>query len=146
MARDVIENVPDYLQDFEDVSGICKALEAVIDAFYVSVYYYLRSLWFSNAGRDRWENIIKRSSYMGYTEDIAQVFLKKQTLVTMDKMTEYLNVWLKEGRFKWVYDKDTGVFKITTTLSESHVNSVWKMIRKMIPMNMALTVEYADEL
>ena len=105
MARNIIENIPPYLQEFEDIKAILAALNGVSASVLGEGNHMTNNLWFDNVVSERWGNLIKSTIYMDTLKKIAPNLITKRRVVTINELSDYLRVWLKEGKFVLEYDR-----------------------------------------
>ena len=146
MEHDTIENLPDYLRDFEELKAICRRVDSGVSGLNNSVTAMLKKAWLSVPGCKRWEKLIERVAAGAEKEDIGVAMCFYQPVTTLEDLKGYIEAYMKPGKVSVEYDYDGMMVRVKSTNDNLVKENGYRIIRKIVPMNFDLIMEYVEEL
>lgn len=144
----MINGIPDYLEDFEEIQKISKAVNRTIWSLQSKSRWLTRERWVHDSiGRyERWTNLLEKDSKYIDADKVLPIVLFPCDVVTINEIQFYLGAWISADKFNAEYDSENCAVKIKLLSGVGISAKKEKWIRNFIPMNMALVFETVDQL
>lgn len=145
MVHDMLNYLPDYLTGFEEVEKLLFAIAANMRIFDTHMSSMERGLKM-DIYSDRWEKLIHIRSSVSYKYKRYKILHMIYPVVTLNELSYFLSAWLDEGKYKIEFDKESLTFTVKTTHTSTVVEEHREDIRKLLPLNCEVKIEFIDEL
>ncbi len=140
MARNIEAYIPDYLRGFDEIVTIAEKAD------YGSIMLASRAngikseLWF-DIDSDGWEKVLRPVRSGINLPDMGKAMCYYCPVVTINELNEYVNGFLQKDSYKIEYDHNAMRVNISVTEDVLATEKVYKALRKLVPMNLELTIK-----
>ncbi len=144
MDRKIVNQYPDYMQDFPDIQKFIYAQWKMFNMIDYDIINLANAALACGNGSNMWDELIETS----YTleKEMLPVIFALDYVATSKNIEQHLYRWFGMERCRVEYVPETMTVKIKTDMINSNYEKYEKYIRWFIPYNLSYEIEKVEEL